>query len=133
MQHPRVIIFDGLCNLCARLVIFAIRHDSKARFRFVSAQSSRGMQLQAQLALDALATQTIILVKNGMAFQQSDAVLEIAAELDGIGKYLALLRIVPRFLRDPIYRFFAIRRYRWFGMKQACMVPPPEVRNRFLK
>lgn len=132
MDHARIIVFDGLCNLCAWLVAFIIRHDRRALFRFAPAQSERGLELQSRLAVNALASQTLILIRHGAVFYRSDAVLEIVQELDGGWKHLALLKHIPRSLRDPFYQWVAVHRYRWFGQKQSCPVPSQGVKERFL-
>ena len=91
MHQARIIIFDGCCPLCAALVDFIIRHDRRAVFQFVPAQSASGEALQLRLGIDALASDTLILIKNGQTFTRSDAVLEIARDLNGIGRLGLLL------------------------------------------
>lgn len=133
VDPQRIILFDGLCNLCNSSVQFVIRHDSKSYFKFASLQSSFG---QYQLhKFDLLVNQlySVILVKNGIVFQKSNAALEIAKELDGLWPVLYFFKIVPRFIRDWIYTIVAKNRYTWFGKKDSCMLPSPELKSRFLE
>ncbi|NQU63873.1 MAG: thiol-disulfide oxidoreductase DCC family protein [SAR324 cluster bacterium] len=127
-----VIIFDGVCNLCEGLVIFIIKLDKGAKFKFVQAQSAAGKNLQVQLGIDVITSQTFVLVKNETALFKSEAALEIARNLDGAWKLLYLLKILPTFLSDRIYDYVAKNRFRWFGMKAACMMPTAALKDRFL-
>ena len=122
MNSSGIIIFDGCCNLCAALVDYLVRHDRKAAFQFVPAQSPHGRKLQARLGINALESQSLILIKNGLAFERSEAVLEILRDLEGFRKIGDWLKIIPRGLRDSLYHFLAIRRYRWWGRKTRCRV-----------
>jgi len=126
------VVFDGECNLCESSVMFIIGRDARRRFCFVTAQSEKGRALQAQFGLDALTLETFILIHQGRALTSSDAALLAARHLDGPWKALVILRIVPRFIRDRVYRTVARHRYAWFGRKRACMTPTPDVRDRFL-
>lgn len=130
-DHP-VIVFDGVCNLCHGAVAFIIRHDRAGVFRFAPAQSEAGGALQARYGVDALGSGTLVLIENGVVRRRSDAALAIARRLDGAWKALALLRLVPRPLRDWAYDRVATNRYRWFGRKRECPAPPAAVRERFL-
>ena len=120
MNSSGIIIFDGCCNLCAALVDFLARHDREAAFEFVPAQSPRGRKLQSRLGINALESQSLILIKNGIAFYRSEAVLEIVSDLKGIWKIAALLKIIPLRLRDPLYLLVAARRYHWWGRREGC-------------
>ncbi len=122
MNRPRTIIYDGCCLLCATLVENVARHDRRALFRFVPAQSASGAALQEQLGIDALASNTLILIKAGQAFTRSDALLEIARDLDGPWKLGRVFRILPRSLRDTLYGTLADNRYRWPGGRALCGV-----------
>jgi predicted DCC family thiol-disulfide oxidoreductase YuxK len=127
-----IVLFDGVCNLCSGAVHFIIARDPKARFQFSSLQSSFA---QAELARHGIHGQelfSIILLKNRKAFQKSDAVLEIARHLPGGWPLAYLFKVIPRFIRDPVYDFIARNRYRWFGKKDACWLPTPALRARFI-
>ena len=127
----RVVLFDGVCNLCSSSVQFIIAHNSKKNLRFASLQSDFG---QAELRRYQLLPEvrTIVLIKDGKAFTRSDAVLKICKDLNGLYPLLSLYEIVPRNLRDWIYNFIARNRYRWFGKKDQCWIPTPELQERFI-
>ncbi len=127
-----IVIFDGVCNLCERLVIFIIRRDRGSKFKFVQAQSEIGIRLQSELGMDVIVSQTMILVKNGSALHKSAAALEIARNLDGAWKWMYGFKMVPTFLLDKIYDYIAANRYRWFGEKKDCLVPTKELQDRFM-
>jgi predicted DCC family thiol-disulfide oxidoreductase YuxK len=127
-----VVIFDGVCNLCDASVNFIIRHDAAGTFRFVAAQTPLGEALQRRHGIDPDALESVVLLRDGKLFTESDAAAEIARELDGPWRTLSLIRFVPKPLRDRVYRFIARNRYRWFGRQDVCLLPTPELRGRFL-
>lgn len=126
------LLFDGVCNLCNGSVRWVIRHDPDARFRFASLQSAAGRALLAghQLPLDAMAT--VVLVDGDRHWVKSDAAFEVLSRLGGYWSILRPLRALPRPFRDAIYDLVARHRYRWFGKRDECWVPTPELRARFL-
>jgi predicted DCC family thiol-disulfide oxidoreductase YuxK len=126
------VLFDGLCNLCSSSVQFIIKHDSKVYFRFASLQSPLGEHQLRKMGLPANQLYSVVLIKEGRSFQKSDAALEIARHLDGVWPALYIFKIIPRFIRDGIYRIIANNRYTWFGKKDSCMMPTPELKSRFL-
>lgn len=115
----RVVLFDGVCNLCNGLVQFIIRRDPHARFKFAP--------------MTSFADDTMVLVEHGRRFVRSDAVLRIARQLRAPWPLLFVFIVVPRPLRDWAYDVVARRRYRWFGRRETCMVPTPELGARFLE
>ena len=125
-----VVLFDGVCNLCDAAVTFIIDRDADAVFRFASLQSETGQRLTQQYGLEN--EDTVVLVADGRCYVRSTAALRIARRLDGAWPLLAALLVVPASLRDAAYRFIARHRYRWFGTRDACRVPTPELRRRFL-
>jgi predicted DCC family thiol-disulfide oxidoreductase YuxK len=129
--HP-VLLFDGVCNLCNGSVQFIIRRDSEGRFRFASLQSAAGQRYLDELRIDRQALDSLILIEGDRWFKESDAVLRIAHLLGGPWKALGIFRLVPRPLRDRAYRVIARNRYRWFGKRESCWLPTPELRERFL-
>jgi predicted DCC family thiol-disulfide oxidoreductase YuxK len=131
-KHP-VLIFDGVCNLCEALVIFIVKRDKNATFRFITAQSEVGQRIQKQIGVDAIRNTTMILLKNGQIFTQSDAAIEVAKGLDGPWKLLTILVIIPRPLRDRCYSWIGKNRYTWFGSKDQCLLPTKELESRFIK
>jgi len=128
-----LVIFDGVCNLCEASVNFIIRHDRDGVFRFVPSQSELGAALQRQYDINTAALDTVVLIRDGERFTESDAAVRIAAALDGPWRLLGLAWWVPRPVRDWAYRRIANNRYAWFGRKQVCLIPTPEVRGRFLE
>ncbi|MCF7973002.1 MAG: thiol-disulfide oxidoreductase DCC family protein [Phycisphaerae bacterium] len=132
MRPSHIVLFDGVCVLCEASVRFIIKHDKAGLFKFAAAQSEAGKQIQSELGTDAMAYQTMILIRHGKAYYKSDAALEIAGSLSSPWKALAWFKILPRWLRDSIYSGIARRRYRWFGRKSACMIPSDSLRDRFL-
>ena len=126
------ILFDGVCNLCNGFVQFVIRRDAAAYFRFAALQSEEGQKLLKDHGLPTQKFSTILLLENGQLYTQSTAALRIFRKL-GLGwKLLSLLRVVPAFLRNPLYNFVSRNRYRWFGQRESCMLPTPELKTRFL-
>jgi predicted DCC family thiol-disulfide oxidoreductase YuxK len=129
--HP-VILFDGVCNLCNRWVQFVIRRDPEGVFRFAPLQSAVGEQLlsESDSATDRL--DSVVLVEDGEWYTKSDAVLRVARRLGGVYRLLWPFRFLPTRLRNRLYDFVASRRYRWFGKRDRCMMPTPDVESRFL-
>ena len=129
-----VVLFDGVCNLCSAWVRFVVDRDPAGRFRFASLQSPLGRRLLGVhgLAVPEGDPSSIVLLEGGRVYQQSSAVLRVWAQLASPLRWLSVLRLVPRPLRDLVYRFVARNRYRWFGKAEACLVPTPELRARFL-
>lgn len=127
-----VVLFDGVCNLCNGFVRFVVRRDRQGRVRFASLQSDAAAALLRGSAVDPAALASIVLVDDEGIHLKSDAVLRVAAALDGAWPAMAAFRIVPRPVRDAVYDLVARNRYRWFGRRDECMVPTPELRRRFL-
>ncbi len=130
--EPPVILFDGVCNLCNGAVNFVIDRDPDARFKLAALQSEPGRALAARCGIDADALDSIVLVERGRCYTRSAAALRIARGLGGAWPLLAALEAVPAPLRDRIYAWVAANRYRWFGRRESCRVPTPELRGRFL-
>jgi len=136
MRQSSVILFDGVCNLCCGWIQFLIRRDKKAVFTFVPLQSDTGKRLLETVDLKAenLTTSninTIVYIKNNQAFIESEAVLEILTNLGGIWRIFGVLRLIPRSLRDKIYRYIASKRYSLYGKRTSCFLPTPEDEKRF--
>lgn len=131
MEKP-VVFFDGHCNLCNGLIKFIIRHDKRKVFRFAPLQGTTASTLR-DVTPYAVAMQSILLrLPDGNIFQESTAVLRILRKLSFPYNLAYGLIIFPRFLRDPIYRLVGANRYKWFGKREECMVPTPELMERFL-
>ena len=127
-----VILFDGVCNLCNSSVLFIIKRDPKAKFKFASLQSEFGKSHLEKFGLPVTELNSVLLIKDGKLFQKSNAALEIAKQLGGGWPVFYVFKLVPAFLRDGFYNWIARNRYRWFGKKDACMIPTPELKSRFL-
>lgn len=127
-----ILLFDGVCNLCAGAVQFVIRHDPEERFRFAALQSETGRRLRALHGLPADTLDTFVLVVGPRCFTRSDSAIEIARRLSGAWRWLRLVAVVPRPIRDWAYGILVRNRYRWFGKQETCMVPTPELAKRFL-
>lgn len=128
-----LVIFDGVCNLCEISVNFIIDRDPAGVFRFVPSQSELGAALEQQFDINLTSLATVVLIRDGRVYSESEAAVRIAGEFVGPWRGLALIRWLPRPLRDWGYRLVARNRYAWFGRKQVCMIPSPEVRGRFLE
>jgi predicted DCC family thiol-disulfide oxidoreductase YuxK len=127
------ILFDGVCNFCNASINFIIDRDSKSIFQFAALQSEVGQELLIKHHLKTTDFDTVILINDeNKIYQKSDAALEIARNLDGFWKVLYAFKILPSFLRNPIYDLVARNRYRIFGRTDACRIPTPELKARFL-
>ena len=131
MSGP-IVLFDGLCNLCDASVNWIIARDRRGVFRFAALQSPAGEQLQQAFGLDPNKLDTLVLVEGARVYRKSGAALRVLRRLRWPWPVFLGLIAVPPFIRDFVYDFFARRRYRWFGRKDQCLVPAPEVRDRFL-
>ena len=127
-----VILFDGICIFCNFWVNFAIKHDPKKKLKFAPFQSNAGQLLLSQHNIAIESINAVILIENGKVFTQSSAAFRVCKYLSGIWKIFYGLLIIPKFLRDFFYNIIARNRYRWFGKKETCMVPTPELKERFL-
>ncbi|QUT08352.1 thiol-disulfide oxidoreductase DCC family protein [Sphingobium phenoxybenzoativorans] len=127
-----IIVFDAMCVLCSANAAFVLRHDRAGRFRLASMQGEIGAALYREFGIDPANPETLIVVENGRALRDSDAVLAIWAGLDRPWNGLATFRIVPYWLRDPAYRWIARHRYRLFGQRSTCWIPTPEQARRIL-
>jgi predicted DCC family thiol-disulfide oxidoreductase YuxK len=127
-----IIVFDALCVLCSANARFVLRYDRSRRFRLASMQGAVSSALYRQFGIDPTSPETLIVVEGDVALRDSDAVLAIWAGLDWPWRLLGVLRIVPRLLRDPVYRWIARHRYRLFGRRDTCWLPSREQASRVL-
>lgn len=127
-----IILFDGVCNFCNGSVNFIIEHDKKNYFKFAPLQSEIGQKLLDEHGIDKMETDSVVLVESGKAYTHSTAALKVAQKLDGAWSWFYSFIIVPKPIRDFFYKTFAKYRYRLFGKTDACMMPTPEIRARFL-
>lgn len=124
-------LFDGVCNFCNRMVNFAIRNDPKAKLRFAPLQSAAGQALKEQYGVSPDAD-TIVFIENGKSYTYARAAIRVCRYLRWPARMLYMFVVVPRFISQPVYKWIARNRYKWFGKKDTCMIPTPEVRSRFL-
>lgn len=131
IPHP-IIFFDGVCNLCTGVVQFVIRHDPKHRFRFASLQSEIGQQLLKQYNLPSEEFGSFILFEKGKVHTKSTAALTVAKKLNGLLPIWYTWITLPKFIRDAVYNLVARNRYKWFGKKEECWIPTPELNELFI-
>jgi predicted DCC family thiol-disulfide oxidoreductase YuxK len=132
MSSHYIIIFDGVCNFCNGAVNFIIKRDQSDKFIFVPMQSPTAQKLIAEYGAEKVGIDTFLLIKNSQCFFRTDAALEITKNLQGFWYAFRILKIIPRPIRDYFYRLFARNRYSVFGKANQCMVPTPELKNKFL-
>ena len=132
IRQERVVLFDGVCNLCNWSVQFIINRDPKGIFRFASLQSDIGRKLMQENGQDPDVLESIILVDVEKTYFRSRAALEIAKKLSGLWPLFYAFKIIPSPILDSIYNFIARNRYRWFGRKDQCMVPTKDLSIRFI-
>lgn len=133
MSDQSIILFDGVCNLCNRVVLFVIKHDKSGYFKFASLQSDYAKEKINLESYTDNDLRSLVLIQNGKIYWKSTAALKIAKHLSGGWKIFSVFLILPRFLRDPIYDFVARHRYKWFGKRAECMVPDPSLKKRFIE
>lgn len=131
IERP-ILLFDGVCNFCNGTVNFIIKQDKKELFLFAALQSHKGEELLQQLKQNDSLPDSVVLLYNGKVYNKSAAVLQVCRLLGGIWSLLLVAYVIPPFIRDAIYNYVAAHRYKWFGRRDACMVPSPSVRKRFL-
>jgi predicted DCC family thiol-disulfide oxidoreductase YuxK len=127
-----IILFDGVCNFCNSRINFIIRHDKRDYFRFAPLQSETAKKILGENHLPAMTLDSFILIENGKTFDRTSAALRIAKHLSGGWSLFYGFIIVPPFIRDVFYKIVAKNRYKWWGKKDSCMIPTPEVRAKFL-
>ena len=147
----KIILFDGVCNLCNASVNFIIDRDNKKLFQFASLQSefaqslisnsqkevlfftSKGlMPLNESIRKELNSLNSILYFENNIIYHKSDAAIRIAEHLDGLYKIISIGKILPTSVRDFFYEYIARNRYRWFGKTESCRMPSPELKERFL-
>ena len=129
--HP-IILFDGVCNYCNSILNYIIKHDHKKRFRYAHLQSKAGQDLLEQYGFPRDMLDTVVLIENGNAYIKTDVTARVAPHLSGIAKLGVVLRIIPRAVRDFGYDIISRNRYKWWGKQDTCIMPTPDVRERFL-
>ncbi|WP_136481210.1 thiol-disulfide oxidoreductase DCC family protein [Cognatitamlana onchidii] len=133
-KDKHLVLFDGVCNLCNSSIQFIIKHDKQQHFRFAPLQGKTGQALIKTFNIDTAKTDSILLYspKTNDITYKSSAALKIAQNLNFPINMLAVFLILPAFLRNVVYDFIAKNRYKWFGKKESCMIPTPELTSKFL-
>lgn len=132
--YKKVILFDGVCNLCNSAVQFIVKRDTKDVFRFVALQSTIGQEICNYIGVDSSKMDSIILYEPGKAYYyKSEAALKIASQLGFFYSLTVVFKIIPESIRNHIYDYVARNRYRWFGKKDACMIPTKELKDKFFE
>ncbi len=133
-KNKKIILFDGVCNLCNTAVQFVTKHDKKDLFRFVALQSDLGQSIIEHIDIDTQNTDSIILYEPGVAYYvKSEAALEIVKHLSGGIAFLSVFNILPTALKDGLYDYIAKNRYKWYGKREYCMIPTAELQSKFLE
>jgi len=133
-NHKKLILFDGVCNLCSSSVQYAITHDKNDIFMFASLQSNIGKQIISYFNIDVLKTDSILLYspKNESLKVKSTAALLVAKDLGFPQNLFSIFLIVPTFIRDWVYDYIAKNRYKWYGKKESCWIPTPKLKAKFI-
>ena len=131
-NNERIILFDGVCNLCNSSVQFVIKRDREAKFKYASLQSVSGQALLKKFNLPLEQFDSFIYINGDQVFQRSAGALNVLKDLGGFWKLLYGFIIVPSFIRDFVYNYIAKNRYKFFGKRESCMIPTPELKKRFL-
>jgi predicted DCC family thiol-disulfide oxidoreductase YuxK len=133
IQHQKIILFDGICNLCNGSVLFVLEREKSPIFQFASIQSETGKKLLKRCGLPPDYNQAVVLIDNEKIYLGSTAALKIGQGLRFPWSVLSSLGlVVPIFVRDWVYSQLAKHRYEWFGKKAVCMVPTEELKSRFI-
>jgi predicted DCC family thiol-disulfide oxidoreductase YuxK len=132
-KHKQLVIFDGVCNLCNASVQYIIKHDKNDLFRFAALQSEAGKEVIAKYNIDTVKMDSILLYSEESGISdKSTAALKIASKLGFPRNFMTVFLVIPAFMRNWVYDYIAKNRYKWYGKKEACMVPTPELKSKFL-
>ena len=131
-EDKTVVLFDGVCNLCNSVVIFLIKRDRKKVLFFTALQSEEGQKILKSNHLKVDNFDSFVLYHKGKVYQKSSAGIRVLAKLGGLWLLMSIFLIVPTPIRNWVYSLIANNRYKWWGQKDACMIPTPELKSRFL-
>jgi predicted DCC family thiol-disulfide oxidoreductase YuxK len=132
-NNKKLILFDGVCNLCNQSVQYVIKHDKKDMFRFAALQSEIGQSIIKNENIDTSIIDSILLYTNNNGIKiKSTAALLIAKDLGFPNNLMSVFLIIPTFMRNWVYNYIAKNRYTWYGKREACMIPTPELRAKFM-
>lgn len=127
-----IILFDGICNLCNGTVQFIIKRDKKNLFRFASLQGDFGQETLKRLGMPVTNPHSFVLMEGDKIYTHSTGALRVLKHLGPFWSILYIFILVPRFIRDGVYNFIARNRYNWFGKKETCYLPTPNLKDKFL-
>ena len=130
--EKKIILFDGVCNLCNTSVLFVIKHDKKNQFLFSSLQSKTGEFYLQKFNLSQNKFNSFLLIESDKIYLKSSAALRVLKHVGNGWKILYAFIIVPKFIRDGVYNIISKNRYKWFGKKDACWIPTPALQSKFL-
>ena len=132
-KNKKLILFDGVCNLCDASVQYIIKHDKKDVFRYAALQSEVGEKIIKKFEIDRNKIDSILLYSevDGI-YYKSTAALKIASKLGFPRNLMVVFFIIPAFIRNWVYEYIARNRYKWYGKKEECMIPSPELKSKFL-
>lgn len=131
-SETKIILFDGVCNLCNSSVNFVIKRDKHDVFKFGTLQEEPGKSILAKHQIDPSETDSIVFIENNKAYTKSSAAIRISKYLGGAYPLFGVFIIVPKFIRNWVYDYVAKNRYKWYGKKDQCMIPTPELKKKFL-
>ena len=132
-ENKKIILFDGVCNLCEKSVQFIIKRDKNDVFRFVAIQSDLGREIIQKIGIDTTKIDSIILYEPNVAYYyKAEAALKIAKNLSGLYSLLAIFNFIPNNIKNSIYDYIAKNRYKWYGKKETCMIPTKALQAKFL-
>ena len=131
-ESKKIVLFDGVCNLCSNSVQFILKRDKKNQFLFGSLQSNYGQQMLAHYHLPATEFNSFMLIEGEKLYTRSSGALRMLKHLGGAWSLFYVFIIVPKFIRDAVYNWISRNRYKWFGKKNECWLPKPEWKEKFL-
>ncbi|WP_338733903.1 thiol-disulfide oxidoreductase DCC family protein [Mangrovimonas cancribranchiae] len=132
-ENKQLILFDGVCNLCNSSVQYVIKHDKHNRFMFTALQSEVGQQIIKDFNIETSKIDSILLYSSSKNLtHKSTAALKIASQLGFPRNLMSIFLIIPAFIRNWVYDYIAKNRYKWYGKREACMIPTPELKNKFI-
>jgi predicted DCC family thiol-disulfide oxidoreductase YuxK len=133
-NNKKIILFDGICNLCNSSVLKVMKYDQKNNFVFCALQSEKGQEIIKQLNVDISKIDSIILYEPGISYDiKSTAALKVMNDFGGLWNLTNVFWIFPKGFRDLVYDCIAKNRYKWFGKKESCMIPTPDLKAKFLE
>ena len=130
--NKKLILFDGVCNLCNASVDFVIKRDKNKKFRYASLQSETGQKILAENKFNKSDYDSFILEHKGNVYIKSTAALQVALNLGFPINLMGIFLIIPSFIRNWVYDYIAKNRYKWYGKQEACMIPTQNLKSKFL-